>query len=140
MSLLAVAMATVVVLTNGPALLERPVDRPLHTRASISVVVPEPASEPAQSIWARRVASCESGDGRGAYSLTAENPVSSASGKYQFIKSTWESVTGLPAPASAYPEHVQDAAFEKLWAGGAGWRHWQPSVHCWNHDGAFSTN
>lgn len=85
------------------------------------------------------VADCESGarrsDGRAirrSYSITAENPISSASGKYQFIKSTWEMVTGLPAPASAYPEHVQDAAFRKLWDGGKGKSHWAPSRHCWS--------
>lgn len=80
---------------------------------------------------ANRIASCESGDGRGSYSLTAENPVSSASGKYQFVRRTWESVSGRPAPASAYSERVQDAAFLALWDEGRGASHWAASRHCW---------
>ena len=60
----------------------------------------------------------------------AENPTSSASGAWQFIDSTWESVTGLPAPASSYPRQVQDAAFRKLWAGGAGAGHWVTASRC----------
>ncbi len=60
----------------------------------------------------------------------AENPTSSASGAWQFIDSTWESVTGLPAPASAYDRATQDAAFLKLWAGGAGSYHWVTAEGC----------
>ena len=60
----------------------------------------------------------------------AENPESSASGAWQFIDSTWESVTGLPAPASAYPRDVQDAAFLELWADGAGAGHWVTAAGC----------
>ena len=60
----------------------------------------------------------------------AENPDSSASGAWQFIDSTWESVTGLPAPASAYPRDVQDAAAVELWAGGAGAGHWVTASGC----------
>jgi len=84
------------------------------------------------------IAACESGEIRadgspvvGTYSLTAEHPVSSASGKYQFIDSTWGWVTGLEPPASAYQEDVQDEAFVELWDGGAGRSHWEPSVGCW---------
>lgn len=91
-----------------------------------------PVIAPSLADIARRVASCESGDGRGSYSLTAKNPKSSASGKYQFINSTWESVTGLPAPASAYSEAIQDAAFYKLWNNGKGSFHWNASRSCWN--------
>lgn len=69
---------------------------------------------------------CESG---GDY--RAENPDSSASGAWQFIASTWEWVTGLAPPASAYPPAVQDRAFVALWADGAGAAHWNASRHCW---------
>lgn len=91
-----------------------------------------PVIAPSLADIARRVASCESGDGRGSYSLTAKNPVSTASGKYQFINGTWESVTGLPAPASAYSEEIQDAAFYKLWNNGKGSFHWNASRSCWS--------
>ena len=88
------------------------------------------------------IAACESGEIRadgspvvGTYSLTAEHPVSSASGKYQFIDSTWGWVTGLEPPASAYQEDVQDEAFIKLWDGGAGASHWRESWGCMGWEG-----
>lgn len=98
---------------------DKPISEP-HTHSSVEL--PEIAS---------KVATCESGDGQGTYSLTAKNPNSSASGKYQFIDSTWEWVTGLPAPASAHPELVQDQAFIDLWDDGDGASHWAPSRSCW---------
>jgi hypothetical protein len=56
-------------------------------------------------------------------SLTAQNPTSTASGKWQFLDSTWAGYGGY---ASAYlaPESVQDAKAAALWAGGAGASHW----------------
>lgn len=56
--------------------------------------------------------------------ITAENPTSTASGKWQFLDSTWHNVTGLSGSASDYPESVQDQAAAKAWAGGAGCGHW----------------
>lgn len=56
---------------------------------------------------------------------------SSASGYWQFIDSTWEWVTGLPAPAMAHPREVQYQAFLTLWDDGRGASHWQPSKYCW---------
>lgn len=85
------------------------------------------------SLMARKVAWCESG-----WDLTAQNPTSSASGLFQFIDGTWESVTDLPAPASDYPYSVQLRAFETLWADGAGAHHWAPSQHCWEQDEPWS--
>lgn len=85
------------------------------------------------------VADCESGDilkdgsaAVGSWRAKAENPRSSASGAFQAVTSTWEGVTGLPAPASAYPMDVQLAFFEKLWDGGRGASHWAPSRSCWS--------
>jgi hypothetical protein len=64
------------------------------------------------------VMECESGG-----SLTAQNPSSSASGKWQVIDSTWNNFMGYPTAASA-PEWVQDEKARQLYAGGAGRGHW----------------
>lgn len=64
------------------------------------------------------VMECESGG-----DPTAQNPNSSASGKWQIIDSTWNGYGGYPTAASA-PEHVQDAKARELYAGGAGRGHW----------------
>lgn len=72
-----------------------------------------------------RIRACESG---GDY--TARNPRSSAAGAWQFLGSTWASVTGSPAPASAYPPATQDAAAVKLYRR-SGTSPWSPSRHCW---------
>jgi hypothetical protein len=56
-----------------------------------------------------------------------------AYGGYQFQDPTWFHVTHLPGHASDYPEAVQDAAFLKLYANGAGrsnW-YWKGHTQCW---------
>lgn len=55
--------------------------------------------------------------------ITAKNPSSSASGKWQFINSTWAGFGGY-AEAWMAPESVQDQKARILWAGGAGCGHW----------------
>lgn len=61
---------------------------------------------------------CESGG-----SLTAQNPRSTASGKWQILDSTWGGYGGYDRASSA-PEDVQDARAREIYAGGAGRRAW----------------
>lgn len=60
----------------------------------------------------------------------AQNPSSTASGAYQFLDSTWQSVTGLPGRAMNYSPAQQDAAFWKLWNNGRGASQWVTSPMC----------
>lgn len=55
--------------------------------------------------------------------IRAQNPSSTASGKWQFLDSTWAGYGGY-AKARYAPESVQDAKARLLWAGGAGCSHW----------------
>lgn len=55
--------------------------------------------------------------------IRAQNPVSTASGKWQFLDSTWAGFGGY-AKARLAPESVQDEKARILWAGGAGCSHW----------------
>lgn len=56
--------------------------------------------------------------------LDVKNPDSTASGKWQFLDSTWARFGGYARAADA-PESVQDARAAALWDGGAGCAHWQ---------------
>lgn len=60
----------------------------------------------------------------------ALNPSSGASGAYQFMDGTWQSVTGLPGKAMNYSPAQQDAAFWKLWNNGSGASHWVTAPRC----------
>lgn len=126
------AILTGLIILSSLQGLEAPPPEPLANLEGIeTTVVPTPPPPLELPAIALAIASCESGDGRGSYSLTAENPVSSASGKYQFIDSTWRAVTGLEPPASAYDERTQDEAFLRLFNNGAGAFHWNASRSCW---------
>lgn len=101
---------------------------PLIAAAIALALVPPPAA-PAPAVElppiAAVVARCESGG-----NPTAKNPISSASGLYQFVDGTWSWVTGLEPPASAWPVEVQHQAFVDLWDDGAGRAHWRESWRC----------
>jgi hypothetical protein len=80
-----------------------------------------------------RIAGCESGSGPyspGSY--TAQNPRSSASGRYQFIDSTWQSLdaAGDYERAVHAPPAVQDAAALELYRR-SGTAPWNESKGCW---------
>ena len=55
--------------------------------------------------------------------IHAQNPRSTASGKWQFLDSTWGGYGGY-AKARYAPEKVQDDRARQLWAGGRGCGHW----------------
>jgi LysM repeat protein len=59
----------------------------------------------------------------------AQNPVSTASGLYGFLDTTWTAVMGIPGPARAYSVAMQNEAFERLYAE-AGTSPWGPYDHC----------
>jgi hypothetical protein len=73
-----------------------------------------------------RIAWCESRN-----DPTAVNRSSGAAGAFQFTPGTWQSVTGLEPPASAYPIDVQRRAFDALYAM-RGTRPWYSSRSCWS--------
>lgn len=55
---------------------------------------------------------------------TAQNSTSSASGKWQITRGTWNGYGGYPSAASA-PESVQDDKARQLWDSGRGRGHWR---------------
>lgn len=81
------------------------------------------------------IKSCESG---GNYS--AVNASSGASGAYQFLDSTWQSMSAAAgyATAASAPESVQDAAAIELY-NAQGTTPWAASESCWSGSVAGST-
>lgn len=80
-----------------------------------------------------RIAGCESGSGPNSFgSYTAQNPRSTASGRYQFLDSTFQgmdSAAGYSRAADA-PPAVQEAAAAELYAE-QGTTPWNASRYCW---------
>lgn len=115
-------------LMPGEAPVESPVptDAPKSSGGSKAASTPAPASSSGRcggDLPSCAVMECESGG-----SLTAHNPTSSASGKWQIIDSTWKGTdaganSGVSSAADA-PEHVQDAAAREIYAGGSGRSQW----------------
>jgi len=67
-------------------------------------------------------------ESRGNY--RAVDPSGTSFGGYQFLDATWGYVTGLSGHASAYGPAVQDAAFRRLFANGAGRHQWSTYPSC----------
>lgn len=78
---------------------------------------------------------CESGN-----NYQAQNPTSSASGAYQFLTSTWQSLSASAgyATAASAPASVQDAAAIELY-NAQGTSPWAASQSCWSALGAVPT-
>lgn len=99
---------------------------PLPVRtANPSTPAPARPTIPAQgrcggSLPSCQVMKCESGGNLRVRNISG----SSASGKWQFLRSTWNGFGGY-AEARDAPESVQDAKARQLWAGGAGASHWR---------------
>jgi len=80
--------------------------------------------EGAQAQQLAAIARCESGGDYG-----AENPTSTASGKYQVLDSTWDGYGGYERASDAPPE-VQEAWAREAMAR-AGTAPWRASRSCW---------
>lgn len=82
-----------------------------------------------------KIRHCESGN-----NYQAQNPTSSASGGYQFLTSTWQSLSASAgyATAKSAPAAVQDAAAIELY-NAQGTAPWAASQSCWSALGAVPT-
>lgn len=93
-------------------------------RADAAAAARRRAARSSRGRSASAILACENRGG----SYTAENPTSTASGRYQFVDGTFRATKaaregGWTHAADAPPE-VQDAAFAEVWNGGKGSHHW----------------
>lgn len=97
-----------------------------------AVVVRKPAAAPRQSAPAAEQGNGQCGgdlppcyvmNRESGGNIRAKNPTSTASGKWQFLNSTWQGYGGYGSAMDA-PEEVQDARARALWSGGSGCSHW----------------
>lgn len=99
---------------------------PRPVPAEVGATTPEPTTEgmPGQEATLAAIARCESG---GDYN--AENPTSTASGRYQVLDSTWDGYGGYERASDAPPD-VQEAWAREAYAR-AGTTPWRASRSCW---------
>ena len=106
---------------------EQPAEEPVQEEAPAQEEQPAPEADNSSDSSVevndhlKQIAQRESGG-----DIHATNPTSGASGKYQFLQTTWDSVAPSEyqgSPAANAPEHVQDAAAQKLYdtAGASQW-------------------
>ncbi|GMA08502.1 hypothetical protein GCM10025886_16530 [Tetragenococcus halophilus subsp. flandriensis] len=98
---------------------EQPAEEPVQEEAPAQEEQPAPEADNSSDSSVevndhlKQIAQRESGG-----DIHATNPSSGASGKFQFLQSTWDSVAPSEyqgQPAANAPEHVQDAAAQKLY-------------------------
>lgn len=93
---------------------------------SVAAAAPAKAATELPTVL-QKIRYCESGN-----DYTAQNSSSSASGAYQFLTSTWQSLSASAgyATAASAPASVQDAAALELY-NEAGTSPWAASQSCW---------
>lgn len=96
----------------------------LLSRASIPIYTSD------WGYWGPRIRGCESGSGvKGAGIYTAQNRISTASGAYQFLDSTWANYKGYEKARLAPPEVQEEKAYQTFAASGTS--PWNASYLCW---------
>lgn len=99
-----------------------------------ALAVPAVSTPNASADTLDEIVKCESGG-----NIRAQNPTSSASGKYQFIDSTWKAAGGSTKRAKDASEAEQDRVAARVFAA-QGSAPWNASRSCWaGKSGALSS-